>query len=166
MSAITAAAARPVRPGGIGVGIGINIPAVSMFQCPSTICNQGLAYRGNDIADVCYLPIDGWGGGYWNLLLDHNNNEMGFTAARWLTGSLTGQQCGNIGIGTTPVPGSVTLYQCPSTICNQGQAYRGNDVADICWLQGTAWDLYLNHNLNEVGFAYWDQFSDSQLTTC
>lgn len=63
--------------------------------------------------------------------------------------SLSPTSAQGIGVGTW-VDGFRTLYQCPANGCNQGQAYPGNDLADVCTWQG--WDLVYNRANGHTGF--------------
>src|SRR5215470_13395433 len=56
--------------------VGISIPAVTLFQCPTTACNQGLAYAGDRLEDLCHLDQGTPWGGVWDVILDLNNNEV------------------------------------------------------------------------------------------
>lgn len=68
---------------GVGVGVHVSIPTASLFQCPASNCNQGIANANwptrDDVADICYMPntTTPWGG-HWNLVLNHANNQVGF----------------------------------------------------------------------------------------
>jgi hypothetical protein len=54
-----------------------------------------------------------------------------------------------------------TLYQCPETFCNQGQAYPGNDLARVCDFAnaGIVWALVFNRANEHTGFIPVSQLS-------
>ena len=85
----TATPSQAVGVTGVGVGVHVSIPTASLFQCPATNCNQGMANANwptkDDIADICYMPntTTPWGGN-WNLVLNHANNQVGFISTAFV----------------------------------------------------------------------------------
>lgn len=162
--------ARPstVAPrGNDTVPVGITLPELSLFQCPVTKCNQGLAIRGQSVDDFCYLPTTTPWGGIWHLLIDTSNDEIGFASSKFITagpgGHLSSQPCASVGQGVHMTLPALSLFQCPATNCNQGLAYRGDSLALVSTLWSDAhrdpwtgtgeWDILLDHSNNEVGMA-------------
>jgi len=80
---------QDVSVNGVGIGVHISIPTASLFQCPASNCNQGIANANwptkDDIADICYMPntTTPWGGN-WNLVLNHANNQVGFISTAFV----------------------------------------------------------------------------------
>jgi hypothetical protein len=122
----------------------------TLYQCPATICNQGQAYPGNNLAEVCTL---GSGGTTWGLVFNRANLHTGFIPISQLIYADPPQSCNSVGVGGG-VTAKATLYQCPDLNCNQGQAYPGNDIGFICYLGSgsTYWLWALNHANNHEGF--------------
>jgi len=83
---------RPHAPGinGVGLGVHVNIGQASLFQCPGSFCNQGIANANwptrDDVADICHMTntTTPWGG-HWHLVLNHANNHVGFISSVFLT---------------------------------------------------------------------------------
>ncbi|MFJ8313454.1 MULTISPECIES: hypothetical protein [unclassified Streptomyces] len=160
-SAATSHTSRPLSPAtaqGVGVGTWVD-SAQTLYQCPSGVCNQGQAYPGNDLADVCT-----WNG--WELVYNRANTHSGFIPRSSLGNGAphSDQDCNSVGRGGG-VTANESIYQCPDGVCNQGQAYPGNDVASICYINnGTGtWVWVLNHANGHEGFInlanhtlYWD----------
>ncbi|SEG95233.1 hypothetical protein SAMN05444920_1093 [Nonomuraea solani] len=157
--------ASPARAG-IGVGSWVSSPQ-PLYQCPATYCNQGQAYPGNDLANVCYTAS---GGHFWDLVFNRANGHTGFIPEPNLgAGSpRSSQPC-----STVPHGGRVLrdqpMYQCPATHCNQGQAYVGNDIAFMCSVRagGVTWAWAFNHGNGHEGFmnSYYDH-TGGPLPTC
>jgi hypothetical protein len=140
------APARTVIPG-VGVATGSGVPTLSLFQCPNTGCNQGVANQnGRDLlTDVCQLTGTGAGGDQdWNLVLDYANREVGFVRGQHVDGH-AGTDCGSVGTRTSSGVPTLSLFQCPDTGCNQGVANQsGQDtLTDICFLPNTKTDTDL-----------------------
>ncbi|KAA2247298.1 hypothetical protein F0L68_40160 [Solihabitans fulvus] len=141
---------------------------MSLFQCPATACNQGVANEHfptrDALTDICYLPYSGGNGDQdWNLVLNYANNEVGFVRGQWLDGTHTSQTCGGAGAPVTSGVPTLSLFQCPATFCNQGVANQHlptrDALTDICYLPYSGgngdqdWNLVLNYANNEVGFV-------------
>jgi len=121
-----------------------------LYQCLSTQCNQGQAFPGNDLAEVCTVSS---GGTTWGLVFNRANLHTGFIPISQLIYADPSQSCNSVGTGGR-VDGAVALYQCPAAQCNQGQAFPGNDIGFICyWGDGaTYWLWALNHANGHEGF--------------
>jgi hypothetical protein len=92
-SASRTAGSNAVRPNYVGTGSHPKFNGLSLFQCPASTCNQGVANMTDDVAALCYLPgTTGWGGygGPWTLVLNHNNEETGWVALNNLTPDVAG----------------------------------------------------------------------------
>jgi hypothetical protein len=81
----SAAQASPdeVSTAGIGNGVYAKFNYLSLFQCPDYQCNQGFVANGlplpaDDVAAICQLPTKSPRGNNWVLLLNHQNNHVGF----------------------------------------------------------------------------------------
>jgi hypothetical protein len=146
--------AGPVSTLGVGWHNEVAVPR-TLYQCPSTVCNQGQAYPGNDLAEVCTF----YNGITWGLVFNRANLHTGFIPIAQLKYADPPQSCTSVGIGHHWIMQS-TLYQCPAFICNQGQANPGDDVAVICVFADSGnqrWTWAVNHANYHEGFILHDQ---------
>lgn len=122
----------------------------ALYQCPAFHCNQGQAYVGNDLAEVCTV----WQSGVkWGLVFNRANEHSGFIPVDHLKYADPPQSCNNVGWGTVS-QNNYALYQCPYNYCNQGFATAGDDVAAICYhvANNFYWWWSLNHANGHEGF--------------
>ena len=154
----TSRSLSPTSAQGIGVGTWVD-GFQPLYQCPASGCNQGQAYQGNDLADVCTLQG-------WDLVYNRANGHTGFIARSNLGNGAprSGQDCNSVGHKGGVVANDV-IRQCPSAVCNAGQAFVGNDIASICFITNASgtWVWVLNHANGHEGFIsltpgtlYWE----------
>lgn len=148
----TARGAGDIGVTGIGTGTHLTIQYATIFQCPGEWCNKGQINSVNeDIADICYLPIDTPWGDYWHLVLNHANNHVGFITGRFLYQRITDPTCTNVPRRANVTIANASLFQCPAQNCNQGVAQPSEPIADLCYLPyptpwGDYWHLVLDLN--------------------
>lgn len=136
---------------GIGQWVEVWNDNVSIYQCPETFCNRGVAHRGQGIALICKKSSTS----NWLMVLNRgwNNdyNVVGWVDRYWLSGiRYEPPVCFGQGRGVPNLWG--VFYQCPATFCNRSsQWYVLHDKAVLCNLRGSA--LFINHAYNEVGFS-------------
>jgi hypothetical protein len=143
------------EPSPVGVAVDVNWHNTvnttrALYQCPATFCNQGQANAGNDLIEVCLIEA---GNVTWALVFNRANEHSGFIPIIQLTGPDPSTRC----VGMTPAAeavGDYTLYQCPYSYCNQGQALSGHLVSRICYrvANGLYWWLSFNANNGHEGF--------------
>jgi hypothetical protein len=150
-----AAAAAP-PPGSVGAlvweDVQVTINRASLFQCPATNCNQGEASPPDDLQLWCKLAE----GTRWYLVQNMSNGHVGWIDWSWLRARGTNElptpppNCLGTGIGDHVVV-ATTLYQCPGTNCNRGQAAPSDNIAVLCQLLGTGWRFVVNQTNAHVG---------------
>ncbi|MDH6221786.1 hypothetical protein [Streptomyces pseudovenezuelae] len=149
-AAATSTTSRSLSPASAqGVGVGTWVDGFrTLYQCPANGCNQGQAYPGNDLADVCT-----WQG--WDLVYNRANGHTGFIARSNLGvgAPRSNQDCNSVG-HKGGVYVNDTIRQCPSAVCNAGQAFVGNDIGVICYVTNATeiWFWVLNHANGHEGF--------------
>jgi hypothetical protein len=154
-SAVSAKPASPITTMGVGWHNEVRV-ARTLYQCPGFNCNQGQAYPGNDLAEVCTLYANGL---TWGLVFNRANLHTGFIPIGQLIYADPPQSCTNVGHGRI-MNFEPTLYQCPAFNCNRGEVRFGHDVAMICvfaWPNNERWTWALNHANNHEGFIFHDQ---------
>lgn len=151
--AVAAKVASPVATLGVGWHNEVRVPR-TLYQCPAFNCNQGQAYPGNDLAEVCTLRANGE---HWGLVFNRANLHTGFIPVLQLRYADPPQSCTDVGRGKI-MNFEPWLHQCPSSVCNRGEARFGHDVAMICiftWPNTTEnWTWALNHANNHEGFIF------------
>ncbi|MFD9888439.1 hypothetical protein ACFWY9_03805 [Amycolatopsis sp. NPDC059027] len=146
---------KPVSASVMGVGWHNEVTSnQTLYQCPGFQCNQGQAYPGNDLAEVCTWNASGY---KWGLVFNRANEHTGFIPVNYLKYADPDVDCGAAG-SDLQVKWNQTLYQCPGSNCNQGQATDGQHVRFFCNFYDSAartwWRWVFNPNNQHEGFAY------------
>ncbi|MFD9961785.1 NAD(P)-binding protein [Amycolatopsis sp. NPDC058986] len=113
-----------------------------------------LAYI-NKVADD--LGVGNASGYKWGLVFNRANEHTGFIPVNYLKYADPDVDCGAAG-SDLQVKWNQTLYQCPGSNCNQGQAIDGQHVRFFCNFYDSAartwWRWVFNPNNQHEGFAY------------
>lgn len=155
-----AAAATP-PPGPVatmgGQDVRVIINRAALFQCPASFCNYGEASPPDDLQLWCKVSDTS----RWYLVQNMSGGKhAGWIDFSWLRerGSdslpVPPPNClgSGIGIGTHVIV-ATTLYQCPGTNCNPGQAAPSHDIAVLCQLSGTGWRFVVNQTNSHIGYV-------------
>ena len=153
LAVIPAAAAHA----GVGNGTWLNQPWAWVHFAPTVVSDHLTIVQGDDIAAVC--KVNDSAGATWDLVVDHNLDYAGYTAASYLD-SPAGVWCSQAGIPTHLVE-SAWAHLHPDATWEHQVLSSGDPVSVMCsrqfwdptvgqWLW---WDLVVDQNTNITGYV-------------
>lgn len=132
----------------------VTINRAALFQCPASFCNYGEASPPDDLQLWCKLSDSS----RWYLVQNMSGGKhAGWIDRGWLLDRenrppVPPPNCLGTGIGTRVIV-ATTLYQCPGTNCNPGQAAPSHNIAVLCQLSGTGWRFVVNQSNSHIGYV-------------